>query len=98
MDKNLPLNRQFSQSLLDTVKAVHEAGLRGETISEAEASKPVKTVKTKGGDYQVYKKDSEEAKSFRDAFAKARKEQGSGGKFTWQGREYGTKLAGEKDD
>lgn len=41
--------------------------------------------------YPVYKKDSPEAQSFRDAFGAARK---SGQKeFEWQGRKYGTQLA-----
>ena len=54
------------------------------------SSKPVKTVKTKGGDYPVYKKSSSEAQSFRSAFAAARK---SGKKvFEWQGRKYNTKV------
>lgn len=52
--------------------------------------KPVRTVKTKGGDYPVYKKSSDKAASFRKAFATARK---SGKKtFTWDGRKYNTKV------
>ena len=52
--------------------------------------KPVRTVKTKGGDYPVYKKSSDKAASFRKAFAAARK---SGKKtFTWDGRKYNTKV------
>jgi len=55
---------------------------------------PVRTVRTQGGDYPVYKKDSETAQSFRDAFGTARK---SGAReFEWQGRKYGTALAGER--
>ncbi len=54
------------------------------------ADKPVKTVKTKGGDYKVYKKKSASAQSFREAFRAARK---SGVKvFTWRGRKYTTKV------
>lgn len=49
-----------------------------------------KSVKTKGGDYPVYKKKSEEGKSFREAFATARK--AGKGEFTWQGRKYNTKT------
>jgi len=54
------------------------------------ASPPVSSVKTKGGDYPVYKKDSGAAQSFRTAFAAARKE----GKktFTWNGRSYTTEV------
>lgn len=55
-----------------------------------EAAKPVKSVKTKGGNYPVYKKSSGEAKSFREAFAAARK--GGQSVFTWQGRKYNTKV------
>jgi hypothetical protein len=56
---------------------------------------PVKTVKTGGGDYPVYPKSSPEAGSFRDAFRAARADQGAGGTFTWQGRQYSTALKGE---
>lgn len=50
----------------------------------------VKTVKTKGGNYGVYKKKSEAAGSFRKAFAKARS---AGFKtFTWDGKKYTTKT------
>jgi hypothetical protein len=56
---------------------------------------PVKTVKTGGGDYPVYPKSSPEAGSFRDAFRAARADQGAGGQFTWQGRQYSTALKGE---
>ena len=59
-------------------------------------SRPVKTVQTKGGNFPVYGKSSPEAQSFRDAFAAARKEQGAGGKFTWQGRSYSTNRADDK--
>jgi len=51
------------------------------------------SVKTKGGTYPVYKKDSANAKSFRAAFAAARK--GGAKVFTWEGRKYNTKLKGE---
>lgn len=46
-----------------------------------------------GGEYPTYKKDSSEAKSFREAFAEARK----GGKttFKWEGRSYGTRRKDE---
>jgi hypothetical protein len=46
----------------------------------------VDTVKTKGGDYNVYKKDSAMAQSFRDAYKAAK---GSGAKvFNWNGLKY----------
>ena len=39
--------------------------------------------RTKGGDYNIYKRGSEEAKSFQKAYAEAKP-----GVFTWQGRKY----------
>ena len=52
--------------------------------------------KTKGGDYQVYKKGSKTAGSFGDAFKAARS---SGSQtFEWQGRKYNTKKKGEGDE
>jgi hypothetical protein len=49
-----------------------------------------KSVRTKGGDYPVFKKGSDESSDFKSAFAAARK----AGKdtFTWQGRKYNTKT------
>ena len=47
----------------------------------------VETVKTKGGDYKVYKKESKKAKSFQTAFAEAK-----GKDFTWDGRKYSGKT------
>jgi len=53
-------------------------------------SKKTGSRKTKAGNYPVYSKKSSAAKSFRSAFADARK---SGRKtFTWQGRKYTTKV------
>ena len=48
---------------------------------------------TEGGAYAKYGKKSKPAKSFREAFAKARKEKGSGKTFTWDGRSYSTNTA-----
>ena len=65
-----------------------EAGAKREGII------PVKTVKTKGGDYGVYAKKSRTAQSFRDAFRDARK---SGAKiFEWKGKKYSSALAKKK--
>jgi len=51
------------------------------------------TVKTKGGDYPKYRKDTTSSKSFSKTFAQNRK---AGKKsFTWQGRSYSTRKAGE---
>jgi len=44
--------------------------------------KAVKTVKTKGGDYNVYKKGSETAASFRDTYKKA--SESGAGTFKWK--------------
>ena len=51
----------------------------------------VSTVKTKGGDYPVYKAESKPAKSFKKAFADAK-----GKDFTWDGRKYSGKKAAPK--
>ena len=52
------------------------------------------TVKTKGGDYPVYRKDTTSSKSFSKSFAAARK---AGKKtFEWQGRKYSTARADDK--
>jgi len=60
------------------------------TPAVAPSDKPTKIVKTKGGDYPVYKKSSATAGNFRSAFAAARKAGKS--EFTWQGRRYNTKT------
>jgi hypothetical protein len=39
--------------------------------------------------------DAAKGKSFKEAFAEARKEQGPNGVFTWRGNTYNTKMAGE---
>jgi hypothetical protein len=51
---------------------------------------------TEGGAYPAYKKDTKQAISFKEAFASARKEQGPGGVFTWNGRKYTTDRADDK--
>lgn len=53
--------------------------------------RPVRTVKTKGGDYPIYKTKSKTAQSFRDAFSSARKT--GNDIFEWQGRKYTSELA-----
>lgn len=65
------------------------SSVRRGTAKTPESERAVKTVKTKGGDYKVYKKDSAKAKSFRSAYAEAKK---AGKKvFTWNGKRYSTK-------
>lgn len=39
--------------------------------------------------------DAAKSKSFKEAFAEARRDQGSNGVFTWRGNTYNTKMAGE---
>lgn len=56
-----------------------------------ETSSQTGSVSTKGGDYPVYSKDSDEAADFNKAFALARK--AGKKKFSWQGRSYTTDLA-----
>jgi hypothetical protein len=74
-------------------KKMGDSALRG-TSRTPDSERAVKTVKTKGGDYKVYKKDSAAAKSFRQAYADAVKERKKlglkAGKhiFTWEGRKY----------
>lgn len=64
------------------------------TARTPDSERAVKTVKTKGGDYKVYKKDSAQAKSFRKAYADAvakRKELGKKAGtyiFDWNGKKY----------
>ena len=71
-------------------KVVNPAMVEARKKAKA-AKKPVSVVKTKGGDYPVYKKESKKAESFRSKFAKSRK---AGKKtFTWKGKSYSTKTA-----
>ena len=68
-------------------RAVMDAGVNA---PPPVGSAPVDRVKTKGGEYKVYKKKSEAAQSFRAAFRKAKNK---GQKtFTWDGRRYSTKT------
>lgn len=73
---------------------------------------PRRSVKTKGGDYPVYKKSTAEAGSFRSAYSAARKAKAAGKNvkgggnafsydaksnvFTWKGKKYKAESAGEK--
>lgn len=52
--------------------------------------------KYSGGGYPVYPKGSKQSKSFQEAFGRA----GKSGRttFEWEGRKYGTRLAGESND
>ena len=64
--------------------------ITGQPSVKKVTKKVPKVVKTKGGEYPVYKKKTKAATGFRAAFAVARK---AGKKiFTWQGRKYTTKV------
>ena len=70
-----------------TGSSMRQANVRPRNVT---LSKQTGVKKTKAGNYPVYSKKSSAAKSFRSAFADARK---SGRKtFTWQGRKYNTKV------
>ena len=76
-------------------KANKDMASKGKSRREARrakraAKKSVKVVKTKGGDYPVYKKESKKAESFRGKFSKARKAGKS--TFKWKGRSYTTQT------
>jgi hypothetical protein len=66
---------------------------KGSFIEPSKELKFGKPKKYQTGSYPTYNRSSDEAKSFRDAFAAARKE----GKMTfeWEGRSYGTRRADE---
>ena len=69
------------------------------TRRSATSDEPVGFERTKGGDYPIYRRNSAPAKSFREAFANARKEGLS--VFEWKAadgvtRRYNTELAPSK--
>ena len=64
-------------------------------ISRNIAKKAV-VVKTKGGDYPVYKKKSKTAKSFGSAFKSNCAGKGADDSFSWQGRSYSCARASDK--
>jgi len=70
-------------------KSKPKAKPKSKTNLSAVRNTPTSSVKTKGGDYSVYRKSSSTAGSFRKAYAAAKK----GGKttFSWQGRKYAVK-------
>ena len=71
-------------------KPVADKKVADKPVAPPKKDEAKKVVKTKGGDYPVYKKDSKPAKSFRSAFASARK---AGKKtFSWDGRTYTTEV------
>lgn len=87
------------KSFIEALRQVYNREV--EEIDEAApnpADKPVKNVTTKGGNYPVYRKPTQTAQSFRDAFSSARKR--GDATFKWKAadgieRSYGTALKGE---
>jgi len=76
---------------LDAAKAKRSSAPMAPLRKDAVPASATKNVGTaKAGAFPVYKKDSAQASSFRDEFAKAK----AGGKkvFTWNGRSYNTKT------
>lgn len=84
----MPKNMAYDKKVKKKLQRKTPAGIKVR-ISDTDEN-PVKTVKTKGGDYPVYKKKSISAQSFRQAFRAARQ---AGKKiFTWRNRKYTTEL------
>lgn len=80
-----------SAKVTKKVEAVYAVPPRPKKSTAKKVTKKApSTIKTKGGEYPVYKKKSKSAQNFRSAFAAAKK---AGKKtFTWQGRKYTTKT------
>jgi hypothetical protein len=73
-------------------QAVNRRNARSNATPESPSSnRPVAIARTKGGDFPQYVKNSAKAKTYREAFAAARK----AGKdtFSWDGRKYTTEVA-----
>ena len=75
---------------MDLTAASRGTNTNPRAVMQSKKRDKVGSVKTKGGEYGVYKKKSAAAGSFRSAFAKAR----AAGKktFTWDGKKYTTKM------
>ena len=75
---------------MDLTAASRGTNTNPRAVMQSKKRDKVGSVKTKGGEYGVYKKKSAAAGSFRSAFAKAR----AAGKktFTWDGKRYTTKM------
>ena len=92
--KKARLKKAYKKEGMDKKAAKEKAAKKAKAPETGKIRKGVKGVEsTKGGEYVKYDKKSKPAKSFREAFAKARKEKGAGKTFTWDGRSYSTNTA-----
>ena len=80
--------KSVSQQLSDTGKALKKSATSVKNKVKDATGMARKSVKTKGGDYKVYGKDTKKAKSFRAAYAAS-----TGKTFTWNGKTYKSKGA-----
>lgn len=102
-DKKSDKNKKKIQNLKDDGVEVTTTAKKLEDVEKLnykgklKDKKNIKKVEvTEGGAYPTYKKDTKQAKSFNEAFAAARKAQGPGGTFEWNGRSYSTNRADDK--
>tara|TARA_R100000353_G_scaffold172856_2_gene138584 strand:- start:60 stop:419 length:360 start_codon:yes stop_codon:yes gene_type:complete len=88
--KKKPL-RSLAKKAKSKISGMTSKG-RAKKIGAAKGTKVSKgavgVVKTKGGDFVKYKKDSKAAGSFRSTFKKECKGKSAGSTFEWQGRKY----------
>lgn len=80
--------KSVSQQLSDTGKALKKSATSVKNKVKDATGMARKSVKTKGGDYKVYGKDTKKAQSFRAAYAAS-----TGKTFTWNGKKYKSKGA-----
>ena len=80
--------KSVGQQLSDTGKALKKSATSVKNKVKDATGMARKTVKTKGGDYKVYGKDTKKAKSFSAAYAAS-----TGKTFTWNGKKYKSKGA-----
>jgi hypothetical protein len=92
--KKARLKKAYKKEGMEKKAAKAKAKVKAKDPATGKVRRGAKGVKsTKGGEYVKYGKKSKPAKSFREAFAKARKEKGAGKTFTWDGRSYSTNTA-----
>lgn len=80
--------KSVGQQLKDTGKALKKSVVTAKNKVKDATGMARTKVKTKGGDYKVYGKDTKKAKSFRAAYAAS-----TGKTFTWNGKKYASKGA-----
>lgn len=80
--------KSVGQQLKDTGKALKKSVVTAKNKVKDATGMARTKVKTKGGDYKVYGKDTKKAKSFRSAYAAS-----TGKTFTWDGKKYASKGA-----